>query len=198
MPESLRSRLERFAFNFFPAYFGTGARITFISSDWREVRVSVPLSLRTRNYVGVIFGGSIYGAVDPIYMLMLMKNLGRAYVVWDRAATVRFLRPGRSTLRARFELPLEELDAIRQALAHRRSLDRHYTIRLVDEDGVVCAEVEKTIYVRRADAARPPERAGPEAPPARAPEARRAPPARRRGRPAPRPPPRGRPGRRRR
>lgn len=187
MPESFRTRLTRIAFSFFPAYFGTGGRITFIAADWREVRVEVPLSLRTRNYVGTIFGGSIYGAVDPILMLMLMKNLGPAYVVWDRAATIRFLRPGRSTLRARFELAEAELDAIRKALGTRRSVDRVYTVRLVDEDGVACAEVEKTIYVRRAD------RTAVEQPAPVAANAAslkfRAPPARRKARRTPRPPP---------
>lgn len=196
MAESLRTRLERVAFNFFPAYFGTGGRITFIASDWQEVQVEVPLSLRTRNYVGTIFGGSMYGAVDPILMLMLIKNLGPAYVVWDKAATIRFLRPGRGTLRARFVLPEGELDVIRHALGARRSVERVYTVRLVDGDGVACAEVEKTIYVRRADGSPPQE---PRAPPGRpAQPVTPAPPARRRARPAPRPPPRRRPGRRRR
>src|SRR5512145_941822 len=108
MPESLRTRVQRFGFNLFPAYRGTGGRVTYIAHDWREVRVEIPLSRRTRNYVGTIFGGSMYGAVDPIYMLMLIRCLGADYVVWDKAATIRFLRPGRSTLRANFELPVEE------------------------------------------------------------------------------------------
>jgi acyl-coenzyme A thioesterase PaaI-like protein len=199
MVESFRTRLERVAFNFFPAYFGTGARITFIAATWREVRVEVPHSLRTRNYVGTIFGGSMYGAVDPILMLMLIKNLGPAYVVWDKAASIRFLRPGRSTLRVRFEVNEAELDAIRHALATRRSVNRVYTVRLVDEDGVACAEVEKTIYVRRAAPPDPldgeAERSGatPAAPPEREPTP--APPARRRARPARRPPPPRRPRR---
>lgn len=182
MAESLRTRLERFAFNLVPAYFGTGGRITFIAADWREVRVEVPRSLRTRNYVGTIFGGSMYGAVDPVLMIMLMKNLGPGYVVWDKAASIRFLRPGRSTLRVRFELGAAELDAIRRALEKRRSVDRVYTVRLVDDDGVTCAEVEKTIFVRRADAAPADPLAGSADP------ATPDPPARRRARPARRPP----------
>jgi acyl-coenzyme A thioesterase PaaI-like protein len=150
MPESLRTRLERHAFNVFPAYFGTGGRITYIASDWREIRVEVPLTLRTRNYVGTIFGGSMYGAVDPLHMLMLMRNLGRGYVVWDKAATIRFRRPGRTTLRATLTLAEAELDVIRGALEGAPSVDRVYTIELADADGAVCAAVEKTIYVRRA------------------------------------------------
>ena len=54
MSESWQTRLRRWGFNFFPAYRGTGARITYIAADWREVRIRLPLSWRTRNYVGTI------------------------------------------------------------------------------------------------------------------------------------------------
>ena len=94
----------RWGFNFLPAFRCTGGRITYISGDWREVRVKVPLSWRTRNYVGTIYGGSMYGAVDPIYMVMLIKILGPDYVVWDKAASIRFKKPGTGTLFAKFAI----------------------------------------------------------------------------------------------
>ena len=159
MPESLRTRLLRLGFNWFPAYRGTGARITYIAGDLREIRVRLPLSWRTRNYVGTIFGGSMYGAVDPIYMVMLIRNLGPQYVVWDKAASIRFRRPGRTTLHARFTLDDAELDAIRAALREAPAVDRTYTVQLVDADGVVHAVVEKTIHVRRREGS--PASAGP-------------------------------------
>ena len=149
--ESIRTRLVRWGFNWFPAYRGTGGRITFIARDWREVRVRLPLSLRTRNYVGTLFGGSMYGAVDPIYMVMLIRLLGRGYVVWDKAASIRFRRPGRATLFARFVLDDAELEAIRGALRTAPATDRVYTVELVDADGVVHATIEKTLHVRRTE-----------------------------------------------
>lgn len=150
MPETLRTRLTRLAYTYlFPAYRGTGGHITYISHDWREVRVDVPLSRRTRNYVGTIFGGSMYGAVDPIYMVMLIRALGPGYVVWDKSATIRFRKPGRSRLHATFVLGDDELDAIRAALESERAIDRTYQIQLVDAAGVVHAEVEKVIHVRK-------------------------------------------------
>src|SRR5512144_307373 len=128
MPESLRTLLERHLFNLMPAYRGTGARIRYIAADWREVRVELPLSWRTRNVVGTIFGGSMYGAVDPVFMLMLMRNLGRGYQVWDKAAAIRFRRPARGTLTARFALDEAELGAIRAALERAPSVDRLYEV----------------------------------------------------------------------
>ena len=149
MPESARTRMLRWGFNLFPAYRATGARVEYVAHDFREVRIRLPLSLRTRNYLGTIFGGSMYGAVDPVYMLMLIRTLGPEYVVWDKSASIRFRKPGRSTLFARFVLDDAELEAIRAATADGSSTDRVYRVELVDAAGVVHAEVEKTLYVRR-------------------------------------------------
>ena len=94
MPESFRSRRLRWLFNFIPAYRGTGARVKYVSDDFREVRIELPLSWRTRNYVGTIFGGSLYGSVDPVYMIMPMKTLGRG-VSCPRSADARSGCPAR-------------------------------------------------------------------------------------------------------
>jgi hypothetical protein len=137
----------RWGFNLWPCYRGTGARVTFIAGDWREVQVRIPLSWRTRNYVGTIFGGSLYAAVDPFFMIMLMKNLGPDYVVWDKAASVRFRKPGRDTLRASFRLEEAEVAEIRHLLLEQPKVDRTYKVQLVDSVGVVHAEVEKVIHI---------------------------------------------------
>jgi acyl-coenzyme A thioesterase PaaI-like protein len=139
----------RWKFKFFPAWWGIGATVTYIAADYREVRVELPLSWRTRNYVGTIFGGSIYGSVDPMYMIMLMKILGRDYVVWDKAAAIRFRKPGRSTLYATFRVADAALEEIRDATKSGAPVDRVFNVELVDRDGVVHASIEKTIYIRR-------------------------------------------------
>lgn len=149
MPESWKTRLNRWSFNFFPAYRGTGGRVEYIADDWREVRVKLSLNWRTRNYVGTIFGGSMYGAVDPLYMIMLIRNLGPDYVVWDKAAAIRFKRPGRETLRAVFTVTEAEIAAIKTELATRKSLDRVYTIELKNDAGKIHAIIEKTLYIAR-------------------------------------------------
>ena len=149
MPESFHSRFLRWKFNLFPAYRGTGARVSYISADFEEVRVNLRLSWRTRNYVGTIFGGSLYASVDPMYMIMLIHLLGRDYVVWDKAASIRFRKPGRSTLFATFRLDDAELDLIRDRTANGEPIDRTYNVDLVDAEGVVHASVEKVIYIKR-------------------------------------------------
>jgi acyl-coenzyme A thioesterase PaaI-like protein len=147
--ESWESRLARWRLNWFPAYRWTGGRATFVREDFREVHIKLPLNWRTRNYVGTIYGGSIYGAIDPIYMIMLMRALGRGYVVWDKAAAIRFRRPGRTELYARFLVTDEVLDSIRTELETVEKLDRHFTVELKDAAGEVHAVIEKTVNIRR-------------------------------------------------
>lgn len=120
-----------------------------MSDDLREVRVKLPLNWRTRNYVGTIFGGSLYAAVDPVYAVMLMKNLGSDYVVWDKAAKIHFKKPGRETLYARFVLDAEELAYIETMLDASSSVELEYRVDLTDASGEVHATVEKTLYIRR-------------------------------------------------
>jgi hypothetical protein len=114
MAESWESRKMRWLFKFFPVYIGTGATITYIAGDYKELRLKIPLSWRTRNYVGTIYGGSMYAAVDPMYMLLLMKILGKDYVVWDKAANIRFKKPGTQTLYATFIITDAVLAEIQQ------------------------------------------------------------------------------------
>ncbi|HWP37863.1 MAG TPA: DUF4442 domain-containing protein [Gemmatimonadales bacterium] len=148
-PESWRTRFARWYFNCFPAFRGSGGRISHIAGDWSEIHVRVPLSWRTRNYVGTIYGGSMYGAVDPVYMIMLIKLLGPGYEVWDKAATIRFRRPGRSALHARFVVTPSTVADIRAALQREEKLERTFVVELTDARGDVHAVVEKVLHIRR-------------------------------------------------
>jgi len=152
IPAALSNKLRCWSFYLFGCYRGTGGTLKYIAEDWSEVRLELPLSWRTRNYVGTIFGGSLYAAVDPIYMLMLIRRLGLEFIVWDKAASIQFKKPGRETLYANFEVKDGELNAIRSLLATQRSVDRTYVINLADKSGTVCATVEKVIYIRRREA----------------------------------------------
>ena len=147
--ESWRTRIMRWRFNRFPAYRRTGARITSIAADLHTVTVRIPFDRRTRNYVGTMFGGVMYAAVDPVYAVMLILLLGRGYQVWDKAASIRYRRPARTALEARFRLAGDELATIRRALEQQPRVDRRYGVELVGADRTVYATVEKVVHVRR-------------------------------------------------
>ncbi len=123
--------------------------MTYIADDFHEVRVKLPLNWRTRNYVGTIYGGSIYASVDPIYMLMLIHILGDDYVVWDKAAKIRFKKPGKETLYVDFQSSPEEIGEIKELVETERSVDRIYKLELKDKNGVVHAFIEKTLYIAK-------------------------------------------------
>jgi acyl-coenzyme A thioesterase PaaI-like protein len=112
------------------------------------VRVRLPLSWRTYNYHGTTFGGSVYGAVDPIHAIMLIQRLGSGHEVWVKGATVQFLKPGRSDLWACFRLEDAEVEAVREQAA-AGALERTYEVDLVDGEGVPHARVAVTLHVRR-------------------------------------------------
>jgi acyl-coenzyme A thioesterase PaaI-like protein len=141
--ESLHTWFFRVAFNLWPCFRGTGGRLVYASADWRRLTLRLSLSWRTRNVVGTIFGGSLYASIDPIYMLMLMRILGKGYIVWDKAAAIRFRRPGTETLHAEFHLPEEEIAEIRRLADMQRSVDRVYLVEYKDSSGTVIAAIEK-------------------------------------------------------
>jgi hypothetical protein len=148
VPESWGTRAFRWLFNVFPAYRGTGARVVHIAHDWSEVRVRLTLHWRTRNYVGTIFGGSMYGAIDPVYMMMLMRQLGPDYIVWDKAATIRFRKPGREPLFATFLITPSDLSEIRDAVSANGKTEKEFAIDLVSASGEVHASFTKLLSIR--------------------------------------------------
>jgi len=145
--EGIRSKLRRLTFNLFPAIRGTGVWVSFISDDYREIHIRLPLSWRTRNYVGTVFGGSIYAATDPFYMVQLMNILGKEFVVWDKAATIKFKKPIKKSVVARFLITDEILTEIKENIANKNSYTIDLPVSLQDKEGTVYAEIIKTIYI---------------------------------------------------
>jgi len=145
--ESAKSWRFRTLMNWYPMYFGTGGKILFWSGDSQEVHLRLRRNIWTYNYVGTIFGGSMFSASDPFYMLMLLRILGNAYVVWDKAGSVRFRKPARQTLYTRYLLTDDELDSIRQDVAASGQTERTFRLQWVDANEVVHAEIERLCYI---------------------------------------------------
>ena len=146
-------RHSRRLLNLWPPFLGAGIRVTRLEPDWRAVDVEMKLRPWNRNYVGTHYGGSLYSLTDPWLMLMLIENLGRDYIVWDKAASIRFRRPGRGTVRAEFRLTGPQIQEIRDALRDQEKVDRTFSVEVRDESGTVIAEVQKVIHVKRKTAA---------------------------------------------
>jgi Domain of unknown function (DUF4442) len=144
--------------NLWPPFLGAGIRVTRIAPDMRSVDVELKLHWWNANYVGTHFGGSLFAMTDAFYMLMLMANLGGDYIVWDKAATIRYRKPGKGTVRAEFCLCDSQIDDIREKLKTLPKYEPVFIVEVKDEAGVVIAEVEKLLHVRKNQAAAPPEK----------------------------------------
>jgi acyl-coenzyme A thioesterase PaaI-like protein len=139
--------------NLWPPFLGAGIRIQHIASDMKAVDVEMKLRFWNANYVGTHFGGSLFAMTDPFYMLMLMANLGRDYIVWDKAASIRYRKPGKGTVRAKFRLTEAQLDDIRDKLKTLPKYEPVFEVEVTDETEEVVAIVEKLLHVRKKNSA---------------------------------------------
>jgi len=142
-------RPPRWLLNLWPPFLGAGIRIKRLQADWREMDVEMKLHRWNSNYVGTHYGGSLYSMADPFLMVMLIENLGRDYMVWDKSASIRFRRPGRGTVSVNFRLSGEQIEEIREALKTEERIDRTFTVEVKDASGTVVAEVQKVLQVKR-------------------------------------------------
>lgn len=137
--------------NWWSPFRGAGITIVYLSPDYREIHVQMRLRWFNRNYVGTHFGGSLYAMTDPFYMMMLINNLGPGYIVWDKAAKIDFIKPGRETVRARFVLTEDELNTIKTQADSLGKYVFDKNVNVVTSTGDIIATVVKTLYVRRRD-----------------------------------------------
>ncbi|MBX3017223.1 MAG: DUF4442 domain-containing protein [Bdellovibrionaceae bacterium] len=139
----------RLFFNLYPPYLGAGIQVDEISKDRRYLRVRLKLRFYNRNYVGTQFGGSIYSMTDPHYMYLLINNLGPDYVVWDKAARIDFIKPGKTHLTAEFRIDQKLLDTIKERTATGEKYIFDLPLTVHDDQRQIVAELSKTLYVRR-------------------------------------------------
>lgn len=135
--------------NIYPPYWATGISVRTIAEDYRYLKVQMRRRWYNRNYVNTHFGGSLYAMVDPFYMLMLIRILGTDYVVWDKAATIDFIKPGRGTMTAEFSITDAIVaDIIEQTAPGNKYLPT-YQVLVLDEQGETVARVDKLMYIRK-------------------------------------------------
>lgn len=135
--------------NIYGPYIGAGVKVEYLAKDFREARVSMKLRWYNRNYVGTHFGGSLFSMIDPFYMLLVMNNLGRDYIVWDAEASIKFVSPGRGVVKAQFVITDEILADIKANTANGEKYLPTYEVMIKDEQDNLVAKVEKKLYIRR-------------------------------------------------
>jgi acyl-coenzyme A thioesterase PaaI-like protein len=143
------ARTVRRLLDWYPPLRFAGVRVLSISDDWRDARVVLRRHWYNRNYVGTHFGGSLFAMTDPFWMLLTLRCLGEDYIVWDQAATIEFVAPGREDVHARFHVDDAMLDEIRAATEGGGKYLRWCETTVATASGAVVARVRKQLYVRR-------------------------------------------------
>lgn len=140
--------------NLWPPFLCSGIRVRHLADDYRAATVTARLSWLNRNYMGTVFGGTLFAMTDPFYVLLLLHTLGPDYYVWDQASTIEFVAPGRGRLTARFQLDEDAIAAIRAATADGDKHLPRFTVDITGPDDTLVARVHKTVYVRKKRRAR--------------------------------------------
>ena len=141
------AQIYKYGFNWSPMFRRSTGKVIKVSEDLHYVKIKIPLNWKNRNFVGSIFGGSMLSATDPIYMIQLIKILGDDYVVWDKSATIKYKRPGKETIYCEFVFSPDEVLSIKKDVDNKGEIDIIKTPNIVNKEGVVIAELSKTIYV---------------------------------------------------
>lgn len=147
----MKAKLFKRLINMWPPYLGAGIRIKHISDDYKRFDVEMKMRFYNKNYVGTHFGGSLYAMTDPFYMMILIKNLGKDYIIWDKGAKIDFKKPGKGKLSATFNLNAKQIADIKKQADTNYKTEPTFKVQIKDESGDVVAEVDKVVYVRRKD-----------------------------------------------
>lgn len=136
-----------YLWNFYPPFLGSGIRITHIEPDFSAVEVRMRLRWWNKNYIGTMFGGSIYMMCDPFHMVILIKLLGTRYLVRDKGAEIKFLRKGEGGAHVRFEIDPKEIARI--WACEDEVQEKEFLAFVHNDEGETIAEVRKRLYIRR-------------------------------------------------
>ncbi len=139
----------RHLLNFYGPYRGAGITIKHLADDFSSATISMPLRWYNKNYVGTHFGGSLYSMVDPFHMLLIMNQLGREYIVWDKSAQIDFISPGTGTVTAHFQVTPEQIEDIRKNTAQGNKYLPTFEVEVLNADGTLVAKAIKTLYIRK-------------------------------------------------
>ncbi|MEU5693967.1 DUF4442 domain-containing protein [Actinosynnema sp. NPDC020468] len=145
----MKASTLRRGMNLWPPFLFAGIKVVTLSPDFRHAKVRLRLRRWNRNYVGTHFGGSLFAMTDPFWMLLVLNNLGREYLVWDRAAEVEFVTPGRGTVEAEFTLTNDHLAELRARTADGAKALVWFPVEVTTPTGEVVARVRKQVYARR-------------------------------------------------
>jgi len=134
---------------FWPPFFSSGIKVDSINEEFTSIKVSMKQYPYNTNYVGVHFGGSLYSMSDPFYMFILLEHLSPNFIVWDKEASIKFIKPATGKVNVSFEIPLSEIDKIKEQALKLEKYEPEFETYIYNENNEVVAKVWKKLYVRK-------------------------------------------------
>ena len=145
----MNANLLRKCMNLWPPFLGAGITVEKISKDFRYAKVRLKHGILNRNIVGVHFGGSLFAMTDPFFMMMVSQNIGKRYIVWDQAAKIEFLKPGKGKVHATFEITQKQIDEIINLAKTGDKVLKDFVVDVKDKEEDTVARITKTLYIRK-------------------------------------------------
>ena len=145
----MNAKLLKFGMNIWPPFLGAGIKVHNISADYKSASVSLKMSFLNTNVSGVHFGGSLFAMTDPFFMIMVQHNLGKDYIVWDRAAKIDFIKPGKGRVKASFDIAHDQIEEIKLSAEAGEKVFKDFTVEVKNQLGEVVASIVKTLYIRK-------------------------------------------------
>lgn len=144
-------RRLKFLLNIWPPFWGSGMRVIEVSDDWTYAKVRLRKYWFNRNFVNTHYGGSLFSMTDSFYMLLLLHLMGKDYIVWDKKAEIKFIKPGREDVFAEFRVSPEQVADFKQQLETADKVEPLFEVEVIDSDGLLISKVWKTLYIARKD-----------------------------------------------
>lgn len=145
----------KWAMRFYPPLLFQRIWVRRFHKDFLGVEVRIFKSAFNINYNKSIFGGTIYAAADPFYAVLfyqLMLRRGYKTIVWQKAAEIFYLKPGRSDLYFNINIDVKDIDRICSSLDNNGKTEHQCTLEIKDKHGDVAARVSNLVYIRHLDA----------------------------------------------
>jgi hypothetical protein len=141
----------KWAMRFYPPLFFQRIWVKGFEKGFRGVTVKISHSILNTNYNRSIFGGTIFSASDPFYAVLfdqVMQQRGFKTRVWLKSATIRYLKPGRSSLYFSIHLTEQDVAEAEEALKTVGKFVKSYPVEIKNKEGEICALVDNEVYIR--------------------------------------------------
>jgi len=153
MKKSTQRKFKRLirAINWYPPFLFSGIKVIAHAEDFSSFKTRLRLTWYNRNLLGTAFGGSLYSMCDPFFMFILIIHLGDEYIVWDKHASIDFVKPGKGTVFAEFKLDLHQIEDVKRVIEEKGKHVFEFPCEVRNEEGIVIAKLLKGVYVKKKD-----------------------------------------------